>query len=108
MVDNEFCLAFIRYLEHQRKFWFNRFIAKSSLQSETLVVSYLESLAVKAGKRVGLEILVSIFPKHQDIADVLGVSRQTVSGTLHRLREENKIFYDRKLLIIRNLKGKIF
>ena len=108
MADNEFCLEFIRYLEHQRKFWFNRFVAKSSQQSETLVISYLESLAKKAGKQIGLEILVSIFPKHQDIADILGISRQTVSSTLFRLKEENQIYYDRKRLIIRNLKGKIF
>lgn len=105
--DNELCLEFIRYLEHQRKFWFDRFIAKSCQQSEVLVISYLEHLALKTGKRIGLEILVSIFPKHQDIAHILGVSRQTVSSTLHRLKEENKIYYDRKRLIIRNLKGKI-
>jgi CRP/FNR family transcriptional regulator len=107
MTDNELCLEFIRYLEHQRKFWFDRFMAKSSQQSEHLVISYLESLAAKVGQKIGLEILVSIFPKHQDIADILGVSRQTVSSTLFRLKEKKQIYYDRKRLIIRNLKGKI-
>jgi CRP-like cAMP-binding protein len=82
-------------------------MAKSSQQSEHLVISYLESLAAKVGQKIGLEILVSIFPKHQDIADILGVSRQTVSSTLFRLKEKKQIYYDRKRLIIRNLKGKI-
>lgn len=107
MTDNEFCLEFIRYLEHQRKFWFNRFVAKSSHQSEALVILYLEGLAKKIGQQIGVEILISIIPKHQDIADILGISRQTVSSTLYRLKEENKIYYDRKRLIIRDLNGKI-
>jgi CRP-like cAMP-binding protein len=106
--DVEMCLEFIRYLELQRKFWFDRFVAKSCQQSEKMVIYYLEHLADRIGKKIGLEILIPIFPKHQDIAGILGVSRQTVSSTLHRLKEENKIYYDRKRLIIRNSEGKIF
>jgi CRP/FNR family cyclic AMP-dependent transcriptional regulator len=107
MADNEYCLEFIRYLEYQRKFWFNRFVAKSSQQSEALVILYLEGLAEKVGQQIGVEVLISIIPKHQDIADILGISRQTVSSTLFKLKEKNQIYYDRKRLIIRDLNGKI-
>ena len=105
--DIELCFSFMRFLEHQKIFWFNRFIVKSSEQSKGLVIIFLEELAQKTGRQVGLEILIPNLPKHQDIADLLGISRQTVSSTLYRLRERNQVYYDRKRLIIRNRDGKI-
>jgi CRP/FNR family transcriptional regulator len=105
--DTEFCFSFMWHLERQKIFWFNRFIVKSSELSKGLVIIFLEELAQKTGRQVGLEILIPNLPKHQDIADLLGISRQTVSSTLYRLRERNQVYYDRKRLIIRNRDGKI-
>lgn len=105
--DTELCFSFMRHLERQKIFWFKRFVVKSSEKSEELLIVFLEELAQKVGRQVGLEILIPNLPKHQDIADLLGISRQTVSSTLHRLKERNQVYYDRKRLIIRNVEGKI-
>jgi len=105
--DIELCFSFMRHLESQKIFWFNRFIVKSSEQSRGLLILFLEELAQKIGRQVGVEVLIPSLPKHQDIADLLGISRQTVSSTLYRLKERNQVYYDRKRLIIRNKDGKI-
>ena len=70
--------------------------------AEQRVISFLLRLAGENGKKVGDEIFVKPFLKHQDIAELTACSRQTVNSVLTDLREKGVINFDRKKLIIHN------
>lgn len=64
------------------------------------VVSFLIKLAEANGKKIGEQIFVKPFLKHQDIADLTACARQTVNDVLTDLREKKIIDFDRKKLVI--------
>lgn len=64
------------------------------------VISFLVRLAEKSGIKVGDQVFVKPFLKHQDIAELTACSRQTVNYILTELREKNIINFDRKKLIV--------
>jgi len=65
------------------------------------VISFLLNLADEQGKKIGDEIFVKPFLTHQDIASLTACSRQTVNSILTSLREDGKIDFDRRKLIIK-------
>ncbi len=67
------------------------------------VVSFITKLADDNGKKVGDQIFVKPFLKHQDIADLTACARQTVNDVLTDLREKKIIDFDRKKLIVNNI-----
>lgn len=67
------------------------------------VISFIKKLAEENGKKVGNQIFVKPFLKHQDIADLTACSRQTVNDVLTDLREKQIIDFDRKKLIINDM-----
>ena len=71
--------------------------------SRTRIVEFLHSLGKEQGQRVGYETLVRNFFTHQEIADLTGTSRQTVTTTLNELRNQNIITFNRRRLLIRDL-----
>ncbi|WP_337865549.1 Crp/Fnr family transcriptional regulator [Ignavibacterium sp.] len=70
--------------------------------SKQRVISFLLKLAEENGKKVGDQMFVKPFLKHQDIADLTACARQTVNDVLTDLRERGIIDFDRKKLIINN------
>jgi len=68
------------------------------------IIEFLRDLAVERGQRVGYETLVKKFFTHQEIANLTGTSRQTVTTVLNELREQNHIYFDRRKLLVRDLK----
>lgn len=70
--------------------------------SKQRVISFLLKLTDENGKKVGDQIFVKPFLKHQDIADLTACARQTVNDVLTDLRERGIIDFDRKKLIINN------
>lgn len=68
------------------------------------VIEFLTDLAKDRGERLGYEILVREFFTHQDIANLTGTSRQTVTTILNELRSANLIYFTRKKLIVRDAK----
>jgi len=67
------------------------------------VISFIKKLADDNGKKVGDQIFVKPFLKHQDIADLTACARQTVNDVLTDLREKGIIDFDRKKLIINDM-----
>lgn len=67
------------------------------------VISFLVKLSEENGKKIGEQIFVKPFLKHQDIADLTACARQTVNDVLTDLREKGIIDFDRKKLTINNL-----
>jgi CRP-like cAMP-binding protein len=70
--------------------------------AEQRVVSFIIRLADENGRKIGDEIFIKPFLKHQDIAELTATSRQTVNSILTDLREKKVINFDRKKLIIHN------
>jgi len=68
--------------------------------AEQRVASFILKLADENGKKIGDEIFVKPFLKHQDIAELTATSRQTVNSILTDLREKKVINFDRKKLIV--------
>lgn len=71
--------------------------------AEQRVVSFIMRYANKNGKKVGDQIFVKPFLKHQHIGELTGCSRQTVNSVLTHLREVGLIDFDRRKLIINKL-----
>lgn len=71
--------------------------------ARTRVVEFIKEMAHEQGQKVGFEIMVSNQLTHQDIANLTGTSRQTVTTILNDLRERNLINFDRKKILIRDM-----
>jgi len=67
------------------------------------VVEFLKDAAEWKGKKVGNETLLMTPLTHQDIAKLVGLSRQSVTTTLNDLKSENQIYFDRRRILIRNI-----
>lgn len=67
------------------------------------VTSFILRYAEKNGRRIGEQIFVKPFLKHQNIGELTACSRQTVNTILTDLREKKIIDFDRSKLIINNI-----
>lgn len=72
--------------------------------ARTRIIGFLREVTEDRGEAVGYELLVRDFGyTHQDIAHLVGTSRQTVTTVLNELKEGNLIYLDRRNLLIRDL-----
>jgi CRP/FNR family cyclic AMP-dependent transcriptional regulator len=69
----------------------------------TRVVEFLKDAAEWKGKKVGTETLILTPLTHKEMGKLIGLSRQSVTATLNQLKDENKIYFDRKRILIRDL-----
>jgi CRP/FNR family cyclic AMP-dependent transcriptional regulator len=69
--------------------------------------SFILKLANEFGRRVGKEIEVKLYLKQEEIAQLTGTSRQTVTRVLNELSRQNIILFDRRRILIRNMKALI-
>jgi CRP/FNR family cyclic AMP-dependent transcriptional regulator len=67
------------------------------------IIEFMKDSVKKQGRQVGLEMLVKHSLTQQDIANITGTSRQTVTSVLNELRKENLIHFDRKRILIRDM-----
>ncbi len=67
------------------------------------IIQFLKSEANKKGKPVGYETLITHSLTQQDIANITGTSRQTVTSVLNDLRKSNLIYFNRRSILIRDL-----
>lgn len=72
--------------------------------ARTRIIEFLKELADEYGKPIGDEILIKNFLTHKDIASLTATSRQTVTSILNDLRDQNLIYFDRKRLLIRDMR----
>jgi CRP-like cAMP-binding protein len=70
------------------------------------IIDFLKDSAVKRGRRVGYEMLFKHCLTQQDIANLTGTSRQTVTSVLNDLRKDNLIYFNRNTILIRDM-GKL-
>lgn len=67
------------------------------------IIEFLVDTAGKEGRRVGYETLVKHHLTQQDIANLTGTSRQTVTSVMNDLRKSNLIYFNRKSILIRDI-----
>jgi CRP/FNR family transcriptional regulator, cyclic AMP receptor protein len=69
------------------------------------LLDFIAELAEERGSSVGYETLIPHFFTQKDIADLIGTTRQTVATLLNDLKEANIINFDRKRILVRDLKA---
>jgi CRP/FNR family cyclic AMP-dependent transcriptional regulator len=67
------------------------------------IIEFLVETAGKEGRRVGYETLLKHHLTQQDIANLTGTSRQTVTSVLNDLRKSNLIYFNRNSILIRDM-----
>ena len=67
------------------------------------IIEFLVEAAGREGRRVGYETLVKHYLTQQDIANLTGTSRQTVTSVLNDLRKSNLIYFNRNSILIRDI-----
>ena len=67
------------------------------------IVEFLKESADERGRQVGFETLVKHGLTQQDIANLVGASRQTVTAILNELRKSNLIHFNRNTILIRDM-----
>ncbi|HFA51823.1 MAG TPA: Crp/Fnr family transcriptional regulator [Bacteroidetes bacterium] len=70
------------------------------------IIDFLKDTANTRGRRVGFETLFKHCLTQQDIANLTGTSRQTVTSVLNDLRKDNLIYFNRNTILIRDM-GKL-
>jgi len=71
--------------------------------ARTRVVEFIKEMGEERGKKVGFETLIKNYLTHQDIANLTGTSRQTVTTIMNKLRDQNLINFDRRRILIRDM-----
>lgn len=69
----------------------------------TRIVEFLKESAGERGRQVGFETLVKHGLTQQDIANLVGASRQTVTAILNELKKSNLIHFNRNIILIRDM-----
>lgn len=69
----------------------------------TRIVEFLKESAGEHGRQVGYETLVKHGLTQQDIANLVGASRQTVTAILNELKKSNLIHFNRNTILIRDM-----
>lgn len=71
--------------------------------ARTRIIEFLKDAAERRGRQVGYETLVRHSLTQQDIANITGTSRQTVTSVLNELKKSNLIFFNRRSILIRDM-----
>ena len=69
------------------------------------IIDFLKDTALQQGRKVGFEMTFKHCLTQQDIANITGTSRQTVTSVLNELRKENLIYFNRRNFLIRNFEA---
>ncbi len=71
--------------------------------ARTRIIDFIKDSADKRGRQVGFETLIKHSLTQQDIANLTGTSRQTVTSVLNELKKLNLIYFTRKSILVRDL-----
>jgi len=71
--------------------------------AKSRIVNFIKETASMVGTKVGYETLIKHSFTQQDIANITGTSRQTVTFVMNSLKKSNIIHFDRRRILIRDL-----
>lgn len=67
------------------------------------IIDFLKDSLAKRGRQVGFEMMFKHSLTQQDIANLTGTSRQTVTSVLNELKKENLIYFTRTSILVRDV-----
>lgn len=82
----------------------DRLLRMTLLTAQQRVYHFLAHHAMKSGRRVGYEYVIKPVPTHLEIGNIAGVGRQTVTTVLNELRRDGIIHFNRRYIIVRDVK----
>lgn len=95
--------ACLRHLSHRLQRVEDRLAKLVLKDARERIIEFLIETAGREGRRVGYETLVKHHLTQQDIANLTGTSRQTVTSVLNDLRKSNLIYFNRNSILIRDI-----
>ncbi|WP_338869742.1 Crp/Fnr family transcriptional regulator [Spirosoma sp. SC4-14] len=97
--DPTVSLKFSKFIGFKFKRLQNRYANLVFKDVRQRIVEFLHEWAEKEGKPQGKELIVANYLTHQDIAQLVCTSRQTVTQTLNALEAEGKLTYSRQEIV---------
>lgn len=101
--NHSLCLRVISLMGKRLRRAENRLESLIFKDARTRIVDFLKDSVAKRGRRVGFEMLLKHSLTQQDIANLTGTSRQTVTSVLNDLRKSDLIYFNRRSILIRDL-----
>ncbi len=95
--------ACLRHLSHRLQRVEERLAKLVLKDARERIIEFLVEAAGREGRQVGYETLVKHHLTQQDIANLTGTSRQTVTSVLNDLRKSNLIYFNRNSILIRDI-----
>ena len=81
----------------------NRLEALIFKDARTRIVDFIKDCIGRRGRKVGFEMLLKHSLTQQDIANITGTSRQTVTSVLNDLKKSNLIHFNRRSILVRDM-----
>lgn len=103
--DFDFAMSVINIIGKKLRYAEKRLESLILKDARSRIIDFLKDNAENFGRQVGFEMLLKHSMTQQDIANFTGTSRQTVTSVLNDLRRSNKIHFNRKSILIRDLAG---
>jgi CRP/FNR family transcriptional regulator, cyclic AMP receptor protein len=103
--NSNLSLRFTKQVGNQFKFLQSRYNDLVFKDVRTRVIDFMKDFAKKFGRVEGKLMSTPNFLTHQDIADLIGATRQTVTSILNDLNKQGKILYTRRKIVIPNIEN---
>ena len=100
---SDICFRVMRFIGREWRKAQDQYEAVVSMDARSRIIEFLKQNALTRGRRIGYEWLIKHCLTQQDIANLTGTSRQTVTSVLNDLRKANLIYFKRKSILIRDL-----
>ena len=94
--DSSISLKFSKFIGFKLKRLQNRYSNLVFKDVRQRIVEFLHEWAEKEGKADGNRVVLTNYLTHQDMAQLVCTSRQTVTQTLNALEDEGKLTYSRQ------------
>lgn len=101
--NSQLAVEMLQYFGNRLRRTENRLESLIFKDARERIIDFLKDAARKRGERVGYETLIRHSLTQQDIANITGTSRQTVTSVLNDLRKSNLIYFNRRSILIRDL-----
>ncbi|MEM6321323.1 MAG: Crp/Fnr family transcriptional regulator [Bacteroidota bacterium] len=101
--NHQLCIAIMNYVGNRLREVENRLEDLVFKDARARIIDFIKESAEKRGRRVGFEMLFKHCLTQQDIANITGTSRQTVTSVLNELKRLDLIYFNRRSILIRDM-----
>lgn len=101
--NHQLCIAIMNYVGQRLRDVENRLEDLVFKDARARIIDFIKESAEKRGRRVGFEMLFKHCLTQQDIANITGTSRQTVTSVLNELKRSDLIYFNRRSILIRDM-----